>query len=103
MYNHSSPLVVRPVRAFADNYIWLIEFPLRPGQVVGVGPGDAAPGLGELRRSDTPLPGHTLSHIAFWGQGVLFCGDTLFSARCDRMFEGTPTQIKASLNHLREL
>ena len=36
------------------------------------------------------VPGHTLSHIAFWGHGALFCGDTLFSAGCGRMFEGTP-------------
>ncbi len=49
------------------------------------------------------VPGHTLSHIAFWGHGALFCGDTLFSAGCGRMFEGTPTQMNASLNRLRDL
>src|ERR1700689_4833573 len=49
------------------------------------------------------VPGHTLSHIAFWGHGALFCGDTLFSAGCGRMFEGTPRQMNASLNRLREL
>jgi hydroxyacylglutathione hydrolase len=49
------------------------------------------------------VPGHTLSHIAFWGHGALFCGDTLFSAGCGRMFEGTPTQMNASLNKLRDL
>jgi hydroxyacylglutathione hydrolase len=49
------------------------------------------------------VPGHTVSHIAFWGNGALFCGDTLFSAGCGRMFEGTPKQMNASLNRLREL
>jgi hydroxyacylglutathione hydrolase len=49
------------------------------------------------------VPGHTLSHIAFWGHGALFCGDTLFSAGCGRMFEGTPGQMNASLNRLRDL
>jgi hydroxyacylglutathione hydrolase len=49
------------------------------------------------------IPGHTLSHIAFWGHGALFCGDTLFSAGCGRMFEGTPTQMNASLTKLRSL
>jgi hydroxyacylglutathione hydrolase len=49
------------------------------------------------------VPGHTLSHIAFWGHGALFCGDTLFSAGCGRMFEGTATQMNASLTRLRDL
>ncbi len=47
--------------------------------------------------------GIPLSHIAFWGHGALFCGDTLFSAGCGRMFEGTPKQMNASLNRLRDL
>jgi hydroxyacylglutathione hydrolase len=158
-------LNVRPVRAFSDNYIWLIESPRSPSQVVAVDPGDAAPVIVELQRSGASLaaillthhhpdhiggvpellrhwavpvigpddpriaqrtlsvhdgercelpelglsfetlqvPGHTLSHIAFWGHGALFCGDTLFSAGCGRMFEGTPTQMNASLNKLRDL
>lgn len=156
---------VRPVRAFVDNYIWLIESPKNPTQVVAVDPGEAAPVIGELQRIGRSLaaillthhhpdhiggvpellrhwkvpvigpeddriaertrtvrdqercelrdlglsfeilgvPGHTLTHIAFWGHGTLFCGDTLFSAGCGRMFEGTPTQMNASLNKLRAL
>jgi len=157
---------VRPVRAFADNYIWLIEAPGAPGRVVAVDPGDASPVLNELHRTgaslaaillthhhadhiggvprlkeaagDIPViapddpriptrtlsvhdgercdlpelglgfeilavPGHTMSHIAFWGHGALFCGDTLFSAGCGRMFEGTPVQMIASLEKLRAL
>jgi len=165
MANLSTPLSVRPVRAFSDNYIWLIESPLDPTRVTAVDPGDAAPVVAELRRTGASLaaillthhhpdhiggvrelldlgavpvvgpgdarislrthtvhdgdpcdfpdlglsfqtlavPGHTLSHIAFWGHGALFCGDTLFSAGCGRMFEGTPTQMNASLTRLREL
>ena len=165
MSNQSSPLDVRPVSAFADNYIWLIAVPHSPDRVVAVDPGDAAPVVAELDRSGASLaaillthhhpdhiggvsalldlgpvpvigpddrriaqrtrtvhdgercelpdlglafdilhvPGHTLSHIALWGHGALFCGDTLFSAGCGRMFEGTPTQMNASLNRLRDL
>ena len=158
-------VTVRPVRAYSDNYIWLIESPRTPGRVVAVDPGQATPVVAELRRSGASLaaillthhhpdhiggvegllelgpvpvigpddariplrtrtvhdadrcelpdlglgfetlavPGHTVSHIAFWGHGALFCGDTLFSAGCGRMFEGTATQMNASLNRLREL
>jgi hydroxyacylglutathione hydrolase len=166
MSNQPQSVKIRPVRAFADNYIWLIESPQAPGRVVAVDPGDATPVLSELHRTGASLaaillthhhadhiggvpqllleageipvvgpddprvplrtvsardgdrwempelglsfeilavPGHTLSHIAFWGHGALFCGDTLFSAGCGRMFEGTPLQMNASLEKLRAL
>jgi hydroxyacylglutathione hydrolase len=161
----STHLNVRPVRAFTDNYIWLIESPKDARQVVAVDPGDAEPVIEELKRRNLKLaaillthhhpdhiggvpgllrlgevpvigpndkriafetrtvhdaercelpelglgfeilevPGHTVSHIAFWGHGALFCGDTLFSAGCGRMFEGNPKQMNASLNRLRDL
>jgi hydroxyacylglutathione hydrolase len=162
---HTTHLSVRPVRAFSDNYVWLIDSPQAQGQVVAVDPGDAAPVIAELQRSGASLaaillthhhpdhiggvpnllhrwavpvigpdddriaqrtrtvrdgercelpdlglsfailqiPGHTVSHIAFWGHRALFCGDTLFSAGCGRMFEGTPLQMSASLTKLRNL
>jgi hydroxyacylglutathione hydrolase len=161
---NTSTIKVRPVRAFSDNYIWLIEAPRDAGRLVAVDPGEADPVIAELKRSGASLaaillthhhpdhvggvgellrhwnvpvygpedsriappvrslgegpcdmpdlglgfqilqvPGHTVSHIAFWGHGALFCGDTLFSAGCGRMFEGTPTQMNASLNKLRAL
>ncbi|MGA2780212.1 MAG: hydroxyacylglutathione hydrolase [Steroidobacteraceae bacterium] len=165
MSNNASPIRVRPLRAFSDNYIWLIEAPQAPGRVVVVDPGDAEPVFAELRRSGASLaaillthhhadhiggveallgaatvpvlgpddaripafarrlqdgeslqlpdlglqfqilhiPGHTLSHIAFWGHGTVFCGDTLFSAGCGRMFEGTPVQMSTSLQRLSAL
>ena len=49
------------------------------------------------------VPGHTRSHIAFFGHGLLFCGDTLFSLGCGRMFEGTAPQMHASLMRLATL
>jgi hydroxyacylglutathione hydrolase len=49
------------------------------------------------------VPGHTSGHIAYYGQGALFCGDTVFAAGCGRLFEGTPAQMQASLAKLRRL
>jgi hydroxyacylglutathione hydrolase len=49
------------------------------------------------------IPGHTRSHIAFHGGGMLFCGDTLFAAGCGRLFEGTPRQMHDSLTRLARL
>lgn len=49
------------------------------------------------------VPGHTRSHIAFTGAGRLFCGDTLFSLGCGRLFEGTPSQMLESLDRLAAL
>ncbi|MDQ6647799.1 MAG: hydroxyacylglutathione hydrolase [Pseudomonadota bacterium] len=49
------------------------------------------------------VPGHTLSHVAYVGAGVLFCGDTLFSLGCGRLFEGTPRQMMGSLDRLSAL
>ena len=47
--------------------------------------------------------GHTRSHVAYHGEGLLFCGDTLFSLGCGRMFEGTPEEMLASLDRLADL
>ena len=49
------------------------------------------------------VPGHTAGHIAYYGHGALFCGDTLFSGGCGRLFEGTPSQMLASLDRLAAL
>ncbi|GMV28896.1 MAG: hypothetical protein AMXMBFR59_10210 [Rhodanobacteraceae bacterium] len=56
-----------------------------------------------LRLQVIDLPGHTRSHIGYYGSGVLFCGDTLFSVGCGRLFEGTPAQMLASLDALATL
>jgi hydroxyacylglutathione hydrolase len=151
-----------PLRAFRDNYIWLI----RHGRHTAVvDPGDAAPvseyldrhalGLSailithhhadhtggievlkqrfgatvfgpaaeEIAGVDVPLrepasvrisgldldlavldvPGHTRGHIAYYGPGVVFCGDTLFGCGCGRLFEGTAAQMWTSLARLAAL
>ncbi len=53
------------------------------------------------------IPGHTLDHIAFFsennGNPVLFCGDTLFSSGCGRVFEGTFEQMHESILKLKSL
>lgn len=49
------------------------------------------------------IPGHTLGHTAFHGEDLLFPGDTLFSAGCGRLFEGTPRQMHDSLTRLAAL
>jgi len=51
------------------------------------------------------VPGHTLDHIAYYSeeQSTLFCGDTLFSGGCGRIFEGTPNQMYESLSKLSVL
>jgi hydroxyacylglutathione hydrolase len=51
------------------------------------------------------IPGHTLGHVAYYlpSADLLFCGDTLFSLGCGRLFEGTPAQMLASLQRLAAL
>ena len=69
--------------------------------------GDQVRALG-LQWEVIDVPGHTAGHIAFYcadvgGEPVLFCGDTLFSGGCGRLFEGTPAQMLASLSKLSAL
>jgi hydroxyacylglutathione hydrolase len=75
-----------------------------PGVTVALREGDriVVPGV-ELKLSVLDIPGHTRGHIAFFGDGLLFCGDTLFSCGCGRLFEGTPDQMHASLSKLASL
>lgn len=51
------------------------------------------------------IPGHTTGHIAFYFPEIssLFCGDTLFSLGCGRLFEGTPEQMFNSLAKIKAL
>jgi hydroxyacylglutathione hydrolase len=57
----------------------------------------------DVKFSVLEVPGHTLDHIAYYGDTGLFCGDTLFSAGCGRLFEGTPQQMFDSLAKLTAL
>ena len=49
------------------------------------------------------LPGHTKGQIAYYNNDMVFCGDTLFSGGCGRLFEGTPEQMHNSLTKLANL
>lgn len=71
-------------------------------QRVGGGDRVGVPELG-LWFDVLDIPGHTSGHIAFAGHGWLFCGDTLFSAGCGRLFEGTAAQMHRSLARLAAL
>ena len=75
-----------------------------PVEVHRLGAGDRArlPTLG-LEFEVIDVPGHTAGHIAYFGHDALFCGDTMFSAGCGRLFEGTATQMLASLDALAAL
>lgn len=75
-----------------------------PGIDVGVADGGVV-ALGTARARIIDVSGHTVGHIAYWfpEESALFCGDTLFSLGCGRLFEGTPSQMWASLTRLRQL
>lgn len=57
--------------------------------------------LGTYRVID--VPGHTAGHIAYYGEGVLFVGDTVFACGCGRLFEGTAAQMLHSLTKISKL
>lgn len=158
-------LTIHPIRAFTDNYIWIIH---DQSHAAIVDPGTASPvidylrhrklqviailvthhhadhtsGISDLLQSfDIPVygpgkediphvtspleegdhirlnelalsltiletPGHTKGHIAYYAvhpAHMVFCGDTLFSCGCGKMFEGTPQQFYHSLQKLARL
>lgn len=49
------------------------------------------------------VPGHTATHLAYYVEECLFCGDTLFAAGCGRVFDGTFDQLAASLKRIAGL
>jgi hydroxyacylglutathione hydrolase len=75
-----------------------------PAIDVALGEGDCYT-IGSEEAEIFDVPGHTRGHIAFWfpTSRALFCGDTLFTLGCGRMFEGTPPQMWHSLSKLRAL
>lgn len=79
-----------------------------PEPYVPLRDGDSAELLG-MRFEVLDVPGHTAGHIAYFHQPtngmrpLLFCGDTLFSAGCGRLFEGTAQQMHGSLSRLAAL
>ena len=81
-----------------------------PFQTVSVADGDEVSVLGQ-RVSVLDVAAHTRAHIAFVVEGsqqqelgtLLFCGDTLFSAGCGRLFEGDATDMHRALQRLADL
>ncbi len=85
-----------PVYGPKNEPIATLSQPVSEGDTVKV------PELG-VAFSVLDIPGHTRAHIAYYGAGSLFCGDTLFACGCGRLFEGTAEQMYASLGKLRAL
>ncbi len=85
-----------PVYGPKNEPIATLTHPVSEGDTVNV------PELG-VAFSVLDIPGHTRAHIAYYGAGALFCGDTLFACGCGRLFEGTAEQMYASLKKLAAL
>jgi hydroxyacylglutathione hydrolase len=89
-----------------------------PEPVTRLAHGDQIEVLG-LKFDVLDVPGHTAGHIAYYcaspavdgvdaadhvnARPILFCGDTLFSGGCGRLFEGTPAQMLTSLQSFAQL
>jgi len=98
---------VDALRPRLDGPVWGPATERIPGPFVPLNQGDTVELLG-TRFEVIDVPGHTAGHIAFYGQPageapILFCGDTLFSGGCGRLFEGTAAQMHASLTRLAAL
>ncbi len=85
-----------PVYGPANEPIPAMTHPLKEGDEV------LLPKL-KTRFNVMDVPGHTFGHIAYYGADALFCGDTLFTAGCGRVFSGTFDQLHASLARIAHL
>ena len=95
------------LRAVLDGPVFGPATETIPGPITPVRGGETVDLLG-CRFEVIDVPGHTAGHIAYLhrpeGEApVLFCGDTLFSGGCGRLFEGTPAQMWHSLSTLAAL
>ena len=102
---------VDAIRAATGAPVWGPAYETLPEPVTRVQGGDSIELLGGPWQVIN-VPGHTSGHIAFFSahpsinnqmQPVLFCGDTLFSGGCGRLFEGTAEQMQASLDAMAAL
>ena len=91
-------LAEHPAEVFgpASESITALSRPLLGAETISL------PGL-DTAFSVIAVPGHTRGHLAYYGAGLLFCGDTLFAGGCGRLFEGSPEQMHASLGALAAL
>lgn len=118
LVTHHHPDHTGGVNALRSRLKGFIKGPLDariPQPVEVVGDGDSFALLG-FDWDVLHVPGHTSDHVAYVGHArtaldgaalgvspILFCGDTLFSAGCGRLFEGTADQMWASLSRLSQL
>lgn len=84
-----------PVYGPSTNQLNFITHPVRENDVVKI------KGFPDFKVME--IPGHTLEHIAFYNNKVIFCGDTLFTGGCGRLFEGTPSQMLEALTKISQL
>lgn len=85
-----------PVYGPGNENIRTVTDPVHEGQQIHLQQAD-------LRFQVLEVPGHTRGHVAYYGHGALFCGDTLFTCGCGRLFEGSPGQMFASLEKIAAL
>lgn len=85
-----------PVYGPGDECIAAVSRTVRDGEQIELA-------IPHVRLQVISVPGHTRGHLAYHGHGHLFCGDTLFSCGCGRVFEGTPSQLYRSLMRLAAL
>lgn len=90
------------VSAFPDIAVYGPQETRSKGATHIVSDGDSVEILG-LKFTIFATPGHTLGHISWFTSPWLFCGDTLFSGGCGRLFEGTAQQMYQSFQTLNQL
>lgn len=97
---------VEALRPLLQGPVWGPAGETIPQPCISLSEGDEVEVLGQ-RFGVLDVPGHTAGHIAYVQRAdrepLLFCGDTLFSAGCGRLFEGTPAQMSESLAKLAAL
>ncbi len=100
--------IVELVKGYGDVQVYCSEYDMKAGRVPeasrAFGDGDEFDLLG-YRVCCMLVPGHTLGALAYYLPEVnaVFTGDTLFTAGCGRLFEGTPAQMYDSLSRLGKL
>lgn len=104
LITHHHPDHIGGVATLVDKYNPLVYSNIKSiaTSIVGEGSVIKLPYL-DIELSVMEIPGHTLDHIAFYGNGWLFSGDTLFSSGCGRVFEGTHEMMYLSLLNIRNL
>lgn len=74
--------------------LWQDALPVHQGEVIS---------LGKKKLEVLEYPGHTLDHLALHHENLLFCGDTLFSLGCGRIFDGSASLLFKSLERIKNL